>query len=71
MGDAQLIFPAEDGEIRIIVDHSVDVTTGGVSTIAPPTEVFHCPAGDESVVTLRDVGVEYIYQRINGAWRVS
>ena len=71
MGLAQLIFPAEEGEIRIIVDHTVDVTTGGVSTIAPPTEVFHTSSGDDTVVTLRDVGVEYIYQRINGAWRLS
>ena len=71
MANAQLIFPAEEGEIRIIIDHTVDVTTGGVSTIAPATEVFHTPAGNDATVTLRDVGVEYIYQRINGVWRLS
>ncbi len=71
MAPANLIFPAEEGEIRVIVDHTVDVSTGGVVAIAPPTETFFTSAGDDTTVTLRDTGVEYIYQRINGAWRLS
>ena len=71
MAGANLIFPAEEGEIRIIIDHTVDVSTGSVVAVAPPNEVFHTSAGDDATVTLRDVGLEYIYQRINGAWRLS
>ena len=71
MAGATLIFPAEPGEIRIIIDHTVDVSTGSVVTVAPPSEVFHTSVGDDATVTLRDVGLEYIYQRINGAWRLS
>ena len=71
MAGANLIFPAEEGEIRIIIDHTVDVSTGSVVAVAPPNEVFHTSAGDDATVTLLDVGLEYIYQRINGAWRLS
>ena len=71
MAGANLIFPAEEGEIRIIIDHTVDVSTGSVVAVAPPNEVFHTSTGDDATVTLRDVGLEYIYQRINGAWRLS
>lgn len=66
-GEAEIPFP----ENHIPCYNTVDVSTGSVVAVAPPNEVFHTSAGDDATVTLRDVGLEYIYQRINGAWRLS
>lgn len=72
MASCQLIFPVvAEGEIRVIIDHTVDLATGGVASIAPPTEVFRTSMGDDTSVNLGNIGLEYIFQRINGEWRLS
>ena len=68
----ELTFPESDnGVVRVIVDHSVDLGAGTVKALAPAGETFDTYNGIDAELSLTATGKEYIFVRYENVWRIS
>ena len=71
MAHAIATLPSSGGSIRVIVDHSVDLTSGNCVIQAPAGEPIVAPRGSENQVRIKQVSREFVFVKINNQWRVS
>ena len=68
----ELTFPeSNEGIVRVIVDHSVDLGAGTVKALAPAGETFDTYNGIDAELSLTATGKEYIFVRYENVWRIS
>ena len=71
-GGVDLTFPdSNEGVVRVIVDHSVDLGAGTVKALAPAGETFDTYNGIDAELSLTATGKEYIFVRYENVWRIS
>ena len=71
-GNVVLKFPIGDnGTVRVIVDHSVDLSATVVKVSAPDGETFDTYNGIDHELSLTATGKEYVFVRYENVWRIS
>lgn len=60
----------DDRRLSVIVDHSVDMATGDC-IIRLSTGTISTPQGSDQRVRIIEPGREFVFEKINGTWRVS
>ena len=60
----------DDRRLSVIVDHSVDMAAGDC-IIRLSTGSISTPLGADQQVRLIESGREFVFEKINGTWRVS
>ena len=71
MAAATLTVPAVGAQMRVIVDHSVDLSAGNCIVAERTGNVIATPSGTDQNVRILAKGKEFVFAKINGVWRVS
>lgn len=70
MGAGELTLP-DNGDVIVIVDHSVNIKNTDCIVKAKAGETIITPHGADQKTRLRITGKQFVYSKINGQWRVS
>lgn len=71
MSPGTLTVPVVGSQLRVMIDHSVDLSTGNCIVSERAGKTIATPNGSDQSVRLMAKGREFLFVKIDGVWRVS